>query len=128
MEGTLERISPADVARWVPMEVSTQEVEDYLWQKSLFPATIPATATTLAIEQGLVREILRYAAQAYLEDYPDCAMTFEPIFCRGARRWLRRFAGAVFAHAVRRASAYRREHPLPRPLRADARFGGNCRR
>lgn len=84
MEGTLERISPADVARWVPMEVSTQEVEDYLWQKSLFPATIPVTATTLAIEQGLVREILRYAAQAYLEDYPDCAMTFEPIFAGGA--------------------------------------------
>ena len=40
---------------------------DYLWQKSLYPQTVPATAETLDIEQAAAREILQSCLKPHVK-------------------------------------------------------------
>ena len=84
LTGLLNSVQPADLMRWIPMDISTDEVMDYLWQKTLYPASLPMTATTTAIELAAAREILRMASAQMLERYPALNMSFEPIFAGGA--------------------------------------------
>ncbi|RPJ39663.1 MAG: hypothetical protein EHM21_15460, partial [Chloroflexi bacterium] len=60
------------------------DIRDYLYQKSLFPAMIPMTPETLAIEQAMARQILRFATQRMLERWPETELSFERIFISGA--------------------------------------------
>ncbi|GAP08670.1 MAG TPA: hypothetical protein DEQ80_07440 [Anaerolinea thermolimosa] len=95
MEGLLKQIRPADLTRWLPMDISEEEVMDTLWQKTLYPAMLPLTGTTLAIELAAAREILRLATARMIERYPTLNLSFEPIFA----------GGAVFAQAASPAQA-----------------------
>jgi hypothetical protein len=84
LEGALKKIQPANILRWLPMNSSAEEVMDYLWQKTLYPASLPLTSTTIAIELAAAREILRLASTEMFERYPALSMNFEPIFAGGA--------------------------------------------
>lgn len=90
IEGLLKQARPEDLVRWLPVDVSTAEMMDYLWQKTLYPHSLPMTSTTLAIELAAAREILRLATAQLQERYPAMNMSFEPIFA----------GGAVFAQAA----------------------------
>ncbi|MGD8462917.1 MAG: glutamate mutase L [Anaerolineae bacterium] len=51
---------PADqIARWLPFEMETEEIENALYNKALRPRTIPQTREDLLLEQALARENLR---------------------------------------------------------------------
>lgn len=82
--GALDQIRLEDITRWIPYDVPADEVRDYLHQKALFPAMIPMTRETLAIEQALVRQLLRHATRQMLERWPETEMSFERIFLSGA--------------------------------------------
>ncbi len=90
LEGLLKQTRPQDLQRWLPVDVSSDEMIDYLWQKTLYPHSLPMTSTTLAIELAAAREILRLASTQMQERYPSLNMSFEPIFV----------GGAVFAQAA----------------------------
>lgn len=77
------------IMQWLPMHIAPEVVRDYLWNKSLYPATIPATQESLAIEQATARYILREATQKLMADYPDFYPAFEPILV----------SGSMFSHA-----------------------------
>jgi hypothetical protein len=72
-----------DITQWLPIELQDSFVSDYLWQKILHPGSIPMTVETLAIEQALVRQILRTAIRQTLERW-KFAPSFEPILASGA--------------------------------------------
>ena len=55
----LDKVSPADIARWVPNEVTDEEVRDFITYKSLYPQTIPQTEFELYLEQAVARELIR---------------------------------------------------------------------
>lgn len=80
----LQQISLPEITRWLPLDMPEAEVRDYLWQKSLYPAMLPLSSTTLAIEQAMARQILRLTTAQMLERYPALTMAFEPIFVSGA--------------------------------------------
>ena len=80
----LQQIRLEDIARWVPFDISEADIRDYLYQKSLFPAMIPMTPETLAIEQAMARQILRFATRRMLERWPETELSFERIFISGA--------------------------------------------
>lgn len=46
------------IMRWLPVEMPVSTVNDYLWQKKIFPASIPMTDETMAIEQAIARCLL----------------------------------------------------------------------
>lgn len=80
----MQQIHIEDIARWVPYDLTQDEIQDYLYQKSMFPASLPMTPETLAIEQAMARQILRQAVLQMLNRWPSSEMSFERIFLSGA--------------------------------------------
>lgn len=57
----LETVGIKNVARWLSFETTDQEIWDYVWNKTLHPATVPETQRDLELEYALVREVIRAA-------------------------------------------------------------------
>lgn len=47
------------VKRWLPFEIDLGVLENYLANKSIYPQTIPLSLRDLAIDQALLREVIR---------------------------------------------------------------------
>jgi len=84
MASLLQQVPLSEIAQWLPVSVPENELRDYLWQKSVFPTSLPMTTTALSIEMAAARAILRLAATQMLDRYPFLNMAFEPIFVSGA--------------------------------------------
>lgn len=79
------QLSPlSSITRWLPLQVPDDLVRDYLWQKTLFPGSIPATPETLAIEQAAARQILQLALRTHQSRYQKTLSSFEPMIAAGA--------------------------------------------
>jgi len=92
LSGLLEYTSLEDILRWLPLDIPADVVQDYLYQKSLYPASIPATVEDLALEQALARQTLYLAMNAASKDFsrraqrlaPGMTPYFEPILAGGS--------------------------------------------
>jgi hypothetical protein len=65
----LEYVSPADIVRWIPEEITDDEVRDFITYKSLYPQTIPQTELELYLEQAVARELIRAAMPPAMPAY-----------------------------------------------------------
>jgi hypothetical protein len=72
-----------DFTQWMPIDIPANEVRDYLFQKSIAPASIPMTVETLAIEQALARRVIRASLRQMFTRWPQLVMNFEPILACG---------------------------------------------
>lgn len=61
------------VMRWLPLDISPNVVREYLFQKSLYPGTLPATKDEQAISQALARQVLNLAVRTLRKDFPASA-------------------------------------------------------
>jgi len=92
LPGLLNYTSLEDILRWSPLELSTGTLNDYLYQKSLYPSSIPATKEDQALSQAIARQALYLAMQTASRDFPRSASTlqaglaplFDPILAGGA--------------------------------------------
>jgi len=57
----LKQTSLANITRWLDVEVAPAVLQDYIYNKSLFPASLPVTTEELAFELAIACEILRVA-------------------------------------------------------------------
>lgn len=84
----LEAVTPAQLRRWLPAQVSDEALLDYAYNKQLRPATIPATLDDLLIEQALAREIGRTLVDAarpiWKTNLGQLLPPFNPIIGAGA--------------------------------------------
>jgi len=62
--GLLENSHINEIQRWIPMEVSPDYIRDYIFNKQIYPASLPVSAEDLAIEQALARQAIRKALAA----------------------------------------------------------------
>jgi hypothetical protein len=62
--GLLENSTIEEILRWIPMEVSQDYIRDYIFNKQIYPASLPVSAEDLAIEQALARQAIRKALSA----------------------------------------------------------------
>ncbi|MDW8226323.1 MAG: glutamate mutase L [Anaerolineales bacterium] len=91
VSGLLRYTSPDDIARWLPFEVSDETIQEYLYHKSLYPASVPATPEELALEQAVARQVLHLAIKSISKEFPSKARRpaagllpyFEPILAGG---------------------------------------------
>ncbi len=85
---TLQAITPENVRRWLPVDVSDDTLWDYVYNKELRPSTIPATTEELQIEQALAREIVRLMVQEARPSWDlgvsELLPPFQPIIGAGA--------------------------------------------
>ena len=89
--GVLQAGSLGDVLRWLPVEVDDTTVQDYIFNKSLHPASLPVTEEDLAIEQALATQVIRCALKKAERSFPERSLqasggllpAFEPIIAAG---------------------------------------------
>jgi len=89
----LRYTSLEEIARWIPFDIPVESIRDYLFQKSIYPASLPATAEELAIEQAAARQILSVGLNGIAKDFPSGQVRraaqgltpyFEPILAGGS--------------------------------------------
>ncbi len=84
-----------NILRWLPFDMSQQELTDRVLNRVIRPLTLPQTARDLAVEHALAREAL-VAAAGHLQDHSTG---------RPARYDLLIGAGGLLAHAPRPGQA-----------------------
>ena len=81
-----------EIMKWFSLDIPADTVRDYLFQKSIYPGSLPATPEDLAIEQALARQALNVALNSLSKDFPRHARRaspalapyFEPILACGS--------------------------------------------
>jgi MutL protein len=92
ISGLLRYTSVEEILKWLPLDIPADVVRDYLYQKSLYPASLPATPEDLAIEQAVARQALHLAFNSGSKDFPadvrrpapGLTPYFEPILAAGS--------------------------------------------
>ena len=78
--------------RWISVDVSDKYVRDYIYNKAIYPTSLPITADELATEQALACQAMRlavkHASKAYPPELPGSLPGllpwFEPIIASGS--------------------------------------------
>ncbi len=91
LSGVLAQSKLEEVTRWLPLDIPDGYVLDYIYNKTLHPASLPATREDMAIEQALAREVMRKAVERAQLSFPKNANrvhpetlpAFEPIIVGG---------------------------------------------
>ncbi|PKO00281.1 MAG: hypothetical protein CVU42_03690 [Chloroflexi bacterium HGW-Chloroflexi-4] len=84
LEKALEQSKFSDFEKWLPEALSESQVMDYLWQKTLFPNSLPVSETDLMIELAYARHLLCMTMRE-LEQHADLvSRSFEPILVGGS--------------------------------------------
>lgn len=103
LPGVLNLCKPEDIIRWLPIDVSADELQDYIHNKALYPSNIPITEDELLIEHALATQAVYLAIRQARKSYPTSVHAplpgllplFEPIIA----------TGSVLTQAPRRAQA-----------------------
>ena len=88
----LRYTSLEEILKWISFEIPAEAVRDYLYQKSIYPASLPATPEDLSIEQAVARQNLYVALNNSGKDFPrkirraalGLTPYFEPILAAGS--------------------------------------------
>ena len=91
LPGLLQYTRLEDILRWLHLDIATSIVRDYLYQRSLYQGTIPATKEDHAIGYAVSRQALYLAMQEAKRNFPpearflkkDSLPLFEPILAGG---------------------------------------------
>ncbi|MFQ5942988.1 MAG: glutamate mutase L [Anaerolineales bacterium] len=88
LPGLLRHAPVSDVSRWLPTDIMEAEVRDYMFNKAIYPATIPSELSDLHIEYALLRELIRAGISQSRGDWVKGADTelmppLEPIIASG---------------------------------------------
>jgi hypothetical protein len=73
LAGLLQQTSIEDIMRWLPLDISANMLREYMFQKSLYPSSIPATKDEQAISQAVARQALYLAVRTAQKDFPPHA-------------------------------------------------------
>lgn len=70
LAGLLQHMELEDIMRWLPLDISPNTLREYLFQKALYPTTIPATLDDQAITQAVARQVLYLAVRTAQKNFP----------------------------------------------------------
>ena len=71
--GILQHTEIGQIMRWMPLDISSNSLREYLFQKSLYPSAIPATPEEHAILQAVARQALYLAVRTAQKGFPASA-------------------------------------------------------
>jgi uncharacterized protein (TIGR01319 family) len=92
LTGMLGQSELSHIKRWLPVEAAEDYIRDCVYNKSLYPATVPASEEELWIEESLARQAIRMAILSASREFPpDVGNSgsallpwFEPIIAAGS--------------------------------------------
>jgi hypothetical protein len=93
----LDHCSLGDILRWLHLEIPKDYVRQYLYNKSLYPGSLPATPEDLAIEQALARQVMQLSLKQIMDRLPEN----EKRYRKGLLPWFEPIvaSGSVFTRA-----------------------------
>jgi len=74
----LEYCSLDDITRWLHLDVPGDYARQYIYNKALYPASVPATPEDLAVEGALARQAMQVALKKSAPSFPEKAMRYGP--------------------------------------------------
>jgi hypothetical protein len=91
LTGLLNDVEIEEIIRWLPVEIAASEVRDFIYNKSIRPATLPVTPEELALEQALATQVIQLAVKkaslrfpaGITQPAPGLLPWFEPIIASG---------------------------------------------
>jgi hypothetical protein len=79
LSGLLQYTDIESIMRWLPLDIAPNTVREYLYQKSLYPGTLPATSDDHAIAQAVSRQAMYLAVRSAQKDFPASVYTSKGI-------------------------------------------------
>jgi hypothetical protein len=70
LAGLLNYTDLDDIMRWLPLDISPNTIREYLFQKSLYPGTLPGTVEEHAIAQAIARQAMYLAVRSAQREFP----------------------------------------------------------
>jgi hypothetical protein len=70
MPGLLKDATLADIQRWLPEPMSFSFIRDYIFNKALYPSTVPTEMPDMLLEFALSRELIRVALAGARPSWP----------------------------------------------------------
>ena len=70
LAGLLQYTDVESILRWLPLDIAPNTLCEYLYQKSLYPGTLPATTDDHAIAQAVARQAMYLAVRSAQKDFP----------------------------------------------------------
>ena len=70
LSGLLQYTDVESIIRWLPLDIAPNTMREYLFQKSLYPGTLPATSDDHAIAQAIARQAMYLAVRSAEKDVP----------------------------------------------------------
>src|ERR1041384_3861539 len=74
----LQQTEIDDIMRWLQLDISPNMLREYMFQKSLYPSSIPATKDEQALSQAIARQALYLAVRTAQKDFPAHARPTSP--------------------------------------------------
>jgi uncharacterized protein (TIGR01319 family) len=84
MVAVLEQSGVKNIARWLLDDIPEDEVREYMWQKSRYPASLPINRETMQIEQAAARQAMMIAYAQASRRWPVTSPQFEPVMVSGS--------------------------------------------
>ena len=92
LDELLTNMPLSDITRWISLDIADDDVRNYLFNKSLYPSSLPVEEKDLAIEQAVTRQVIRSTIKKAFERFPDREFKytkhllpwFEPIIAAGS--------------------------------------------
>jgi hypothetical protein len=66
----LDQVSTKEIMRWLTVEITEDALRNYIYNKSLYPASLPATPEEMAIEQAVARQAIHSATRLAARSFP----------------------------------------------------------
>ncbi len=70
LAGLLQQTEIDGIMRWLQLDVSENMLREYMFQKSLYPSSIPATKDEQALVHAIARQALYLAVRTAQKDFP----------------------------------------------------------
>jgi uncharacterized protein (TIGR01319 family) len=77
--GVLKESSLEDITRWLPLKLAKQDILNYIYNKSVYPASLPTESEHLEIEIALAKQALRIASKKTIPSLHKRSTTFSSL-------------------------------------------------
>jgi hypothetical protein len=103
LSGMLRLSAVEDICRWLSVNIPEAYVRDYIYNKTLYPGSLPITPEELVIEQSILRRILQLAVRKIANSFPEGVIRYG----KGLLPWFEPIvaAGSVFTQAPTRGQS-----------------------
>jgi MutL protein len=92
MVDMLDQVPAREILRWLTIEQTEDELKNYIYNKALYPASLPVSPEETAIEKALARQAIFSASRLAMHGFPGQVISpgdgllpwFEAIVCSGS--------------------------------------------